>query len=312
MTAYTHVDVVSDTDDWLEERRNSIGASEVAAVMGLSPWQTPLDIYKAKQGVDSGFDPILAFIGHESEAIVAKWIEQHSGLGLTLEPAGFMARSVEFPFLHASFDRVQADPFLTVQIKTAHQYSGHKWDEGIPTDIRIQVQAEMLVAGTSRALVVVWIGGREFRPFWEAFDAKFAHEHMIPALVEFWQNVQDGVPPLPRTLAEVNTVWPSEIREVEATDDVFDLIGQRALALSDADELTKQADELKLQIAQFMDTADTITRAGRKVLTFKTQKGRSSFDAALFKVEHPELAAQYTKQGSDYRVMRTMKGALDE
>ncbi len=173
------VDVVSDTPEWLEERRNSLGASEVAAVMGMSPWSTPLEIYKSKLGFDTPFNEDLAWIGHRSESLVADWITERSGLGLKLEPHGFMARHHSLP-LHASFDRVQLEPFLTVQIKTAHQYSGHKWDEGIPTDIRVQVQAEMLVAGTKSALVVVLIGGREFRPFWETFDQVFAYEHMLP------------------------------------------------------------------------------------------------------------------------------------
>lgn len=305
------VDVVSDTPEWLEERRNSVGASEVAAVMGLSPWQTPLDIYKSKMGADSDFNEDLAWVGHRSEAIVADWIMERSGLGLKLEPAGFMARHEVLP-IHASFDRVQTDPFLTVQIKTAHQYSGHKWDEGIPTDIRVQVQAEMFVAGTLKALVVVWIGGREFRPFWELRDDAFITEHMIPAVESFWVNVQREVAPLPRSLAEINDVWPSESAEIEATEDVFDLLGQRAVLLADVKDAEEEAEALKMQIALFMQTADTLTWKGKRVLTFKTQRGRQTFNAAEFKEAHPDLAAQFTRQGADFKVMRTMKGALDD
>ena len=114
---------------------------------------------------------------------------------VTLQP-GFMARSVEHPYLHASFDRVSTAPFLTWQFKTAHHYTGCHWDEGIPTDIRVQVQAEMAVAGTSRAAVVVWIGGREFRLFWEPRDDRFIDEHLIPTVRDFWDtNVRAQVPP---------------------------------------------------------------------------------------------------------------------
>lgn len=309
---YTIVDVQPDTDAWLEERRASIGASEIAAVMGLSPWQTALDVYKSKHGAGNTFDPVLSMIGHESEVIIHKWVAEFSGIGLSLEPSGFMARSVEFPFIHATFDRYQADPFITCQFKTAHQYTSHKWDEGIPTDIRIQVQAEMLVARTLKALVVVWIGGREFRYFWEQFDHEFVHEHMIPTVAKFWDDFQNDIPPLPMSLGEVNEVWPSEDKSVEADAELFDKIGQRALLLSDIQEMEKEADELKLHIANFMQEADTLTFGGKKVLTFKTQKGRSSFDKTRFESEHPDLAAAYTTQGANFRVMRTMKGALSE
>ncbi|HIF05968.1 MAG TPA: hypothetical protein EYQ64_03175, partial [Gemmatimonadetes bacterium] len=106
MTPFVKVEVTPDTPAWEQERRNSVGASEVAAVMGLSAYGvTPLDVYKHKLGVDRHFDPILAWVGHQSEPIMEAWLREFSGLDLNIRP-GFMARSVEHPYLHASFDRV--------------------------------------------------------------------------------------------------------------------------------------------------------------------------------------------------------------
>jgi putative phage-type endonuclease len=306
MSAFVPVSVVSDTPEWLEERRRSVGASEVAAVMGLSRFSTALSIYKSKHGVDSDFDPLLGWIGHRSEPLIADWVTEWSGIDVKLE-SGFMARSVDVPCLHASFDRVSHDPFLTWQFKTAHQFAGHHWDEGIPTDIRVQVQAEMLVAGTQRAAVVVWIGGREFRLFWEPRDEKFIREQMIPAVTEFWAGVEAGVPPAPSTLAEVNAEWPSDAEPVEASDVAMEAVERRVVLLSDIQAQQEEADALKLVIARYMGTADTLTFRGRRVLTFKTQKGRMSFDRAALEQDHPDVVAAYTKQGADFRVMRTIK-----
>lgn len=308
MTAFTRADVTPDSDEWLQERRQSVGASEVAAIMGLSPYQTALDIYKAKQGIDTGFDPVLAFIGHESEHIIHKWVEQYSGVNVRLEPA-FMARSTEFPFLHASFDRVSSDPFVTWQFKTAHQYAGHHWDEGIPTDIRVQVQAEMLVAGTQRAAVVVWIGGREFRLFWESRDDRFINDHMIPALTAFWGNLEQGIAPKPSTPGELAEAWPDDAAEMEAPEVALEWIEKRAFLLASAKEMTEEADQIKQAIGEYMldKGVDTFTHGGKKLLTYKKQKGRASFDAAALKRDRPELVAEYTKQGADFLVMRTYK-----
>lgn len=305
---FTRIDVVPDTDEWLAERRKSVGASEVAAVMGLSPYSTALDVYKSKHGVDRDFDPLLSFIGHESEHIISRWVHQFSGVPVVLEDA-FMARSTEYPFLHASFDRVSHDPFTTWQMKTAHQYTGHKWDEGIPTDIRVQVQAEMLVAGTQRAAVVVWIGGREFRLFWEPRDDRFINDHMIPALTEFWENLQNGVPPKPSTPGELAEAWPDESAEMEAPEVALEWIEKRAFLLASAKEMTEEADQIKQAIGEYMldKGVDTFTHQGRKLLTYKKQKGRASFDAAALKRDRPELVAEYTKQGADFLVMRTYK-----
>jgi putative phage-type endonuclease len=305
---YQIVDVHPDTEAWLAERRKSIGASEVAAIMGMSPFNTALDVYKSKSGIDKEFDPLLSFVGHASEPIMHEWVERYSGVPVKLEPA-FMARSVEFPFLHASFDRVSHDPFVTWQMKTAHQWTSHKWDEGIPTDIRVQVQAEMLVAGTQKAAVVVWIGGREFRLFWEPRDDRFIEGHMIPALTEFWAGVCDGVPPAPSTVAELAEVWPDDAGQMEAPEVALEWIEKRAFLLASAKEADDEAKQITQAIGGFMLDAkvDTLTLNGQKLLTYKKQKGRMSFDTAALKKDRPDLVAEYTKQGADFMVMRTVK-----
>lgn len=307
MTAFTIVNVVPDTPHWEAERRCSVGASEVAAVMGLSKWDTPLGVYKAKHGIDRAFDPILSFIGHESEAIIHKWVELHSGLTVALEPA-FMARSVSHPFLHASFDRVSKAPFTTWQFKTAHQYAGHHWDEGIPTDIRVQVQAEMFVAGTMRAAVVVWIGGREFRLFWEPRDDRFITEHMLPAVEEFWARVQAGTPPEPSTLAEIPEVYPTAPgTEVELSESAFEVLERITVLNSDIKAQEEERDALKVALAGFVEGAETLTFEGRPVATWKQQAGRASFDKRTFEDDHPDLAAAYTQQGAPFKVLRRLK-----
>ena len=261
MSAFTRVDVVPDTPAWEQERRGSIGASEVAAIMGMSPYATALDIYKAKNGVDRHFDPQLAFYGHESEAIIHKWVEQFSGIDVRLDP-GFMARSTERPHIHASFDRVSRGPFTTWQFKTSSAYAGHVWDEGVPADIRVQVNAEMYVAGTQRSAVVVWIGGRDMRVFWEPRDNRFINKHMLPALDAFWEGVQGGNPPEPSTIGELAEAWPSESREAEVPEFAVEALEKRAFLLASVKEMTEEADQIKLAVGQWMqqEGVDTLTR----------------------------------------------------
>ena len=303
MSAFIRVDVTPDTPAWAEERRLSVGASEVAAIMGLSPYDTALDVYLHKQGVDKHFDPVLSYSGHASENVVEGWIREFSGLNINPLP-GFMARSTEWPFLHASFDRVTEGPFLTIQIKTAAQYAGHHWDEGIPTSIRVQVQTEMAVAGTPRALVVVWIGGREYRTYWEARDERFILEHLIPTVQQFWDgNVRAGVPPLPSTLAEVNAI-ETVVSELELSGEAFDILERITVLNSDIQTQSAERDALKVALGQYVGAADTLTFEGRKVATWKSQKGRMGFDKAGFAAEHPDLLAEFTVQGAPFRVLR--------
>lgn len=302
---YERVPVVSDTPEWAEERRKSVGASEVPAVMGLSPYGSSLQVYKHKHGVDSEFDPVLAYSGHASEAVMEGWLREFSGLHLDIHP-GFMARSTEWPFLHASFDRVVENPFLTIQMKTAHYHAGHHWDEGVPTDVRVQVQAELAVAGTRRALIVVWIGGRDYRLFWEDRDDRFINEQMIPALEAFWHRVITHDPPPVSTIAEVNEITTEE-RPVDLSDTAFETLERITVLNSDIKAQEEERDALKVILAQYVGTADTLTFAGQKVATWKQQKGRVGFDKEGFGLDHPHLLAKYTRIGAPFRVLRATK-----
>lgn len=306
--SFTVVDVQPDTPEWLEVRRGSVGASEVAAVMGLSDWETPLDVYKSKLGVDRQFDEVLGFIGHESERIIQGWMERFSGLNVKLRP-GVMATSTEFPHLHATFDRLSDDPFTVWQFKTAHQYMSHHWDEGIPDAYRVQGQAEMAIAGTQREAFVVYIGGREFRIFWETRDERFIRDKMMPTLEAFWACVESRTPPAPSTRGELAELWPDAAVSMEATDELAQRIEQRAFLLASAKEAQEDADKIQLELGKFMleQQVDTFTRHGRKVLTYKPQKGRASLDRKSLEADHPGLVAQYMTQGAPFMVMRTYK-----
>lgn len=302
---YELVLVTPDTPEWEQERRNSIGASEMPGVLNMSPYSTPLDVWKHKNGIDREFDPLLSFIGHESEAIIEKWVHRFSAARARLAP-GFMARSDEHPFIHASFDRVSYEPFITWQFKTAHHYTGHHWDEGIPTDIRVQVQTEMLVAGTQRAVVVVWIGGREFRLFWEDRDERFIREHLIPAAADLWDRVERHDPPPVSTIAEVNAIT-TEDRPTELSEAAFETLERITVLNSDIKAQEQERDALKVVLAQYVGAADTLTRDGRKVATWKQQKGRVGFDKEGFGLDYPHLLAKYTRMGQPFRVLRATK-----
>lgn len=302
--SYTVVDVVPDTDEWLQERRSSVGASEVAAVMGLSQWATPLDVYKSKHGFDKPFDPLISLVGHEDERTMSRWLAELSGLSPTLEP-GFMARSAEYPFIHATPDRMWDG--IPVQLKTAHEYTSHKWDEGIPTEYRVQVQTEMLVTGAPRALLVVRIGSRDFRAIWEPRDDRFINEHLIPTVTEFWGRVEAHEPPPPSTVAEIAEAYPSEAIEVELSDEAFDVLERITVLNSDIQAQEAERDALKVALAQYVETADTLFHGGQKVATWKSQKGRAGFDQKRFREDHPELAAEYVTQGAPFKVLRAVK-----
>ena len=127
-------------------------------------------------------------------------------------------------------------------------------------------------------------------------------------LVVFPEYSSYFVDPMDETLAENAERFPTEPgKEIEASEMAMEAVDRRSVLLSDMQAMKAEADALQLVIANYMEDADTLTYEGRRVLTYKTQAGRASFDAKRFKADHPDLAATYTKQGAPFKVMRTIK-----
>jgi putative phage-type endonuclease len=301
-----------DSAKWHEVRTASLGASEVAAVLGLSEWQTPLSVYMTKMGVRNQIPENLSYFGHKLEPVIAQWIrDKHPEVGEVSD--GFSARSVEFPWLTSTPDRLTFDPVtggpVPIELKTSSAFSREKWADGVPLVYQVQVQTQMLVIGAAYAWLAVLHGGNEPELFRVDRDNQFIDEHLIPKTRAFWfDHVVAQVPPEPTTLGEVAEVYPSESRAIVGSELVIEAAEQRAVILSDMAALKEQADAFTLAIAQYMGTADTLTRPdGSPVLTYKTQAGRRSVSVAALEKAHPDIAAQLVQEGEPFKVMRMAK-----
>jgi len=206
VTTYMVVPVTPDTPEWEAERRNSIGASDVPNILNLpGAYGTPLEVYHSKIGIDRPFDQDRADIGHWLETVMQWWIEKrHPEVG-PITP-GFMARSIPYPHIHATFDRMAGD--IPVQMKSMHYFMKSDWNGGAPLHVQAQVQTEIAVAGSVGAWLVAFIGGVEFRLIWIERDPGFM-ARALPRLERFWLMVQDRTPPEPVYSAEATELWPT-------------------------------------------------------------------------------------------------------
>lgn len=297
---YEIVDVIPDTPEWKEERRKSLGASEVPAVLGLSPWDddTALAVYESKLGVDRDFDPELAFIGHALEPVMEDWLKKFRPLDVPATRPGFMARSVEHPWLHASFDRVadHAGVLAPVQMKTAHAWA-REWKDGAPLGVQAQVQAEIAVLDAPHGWALGFVGGRQFHLHRIERDQEWIDDYLIPITRTFWHDhVLAKRPPEIRSAGEHARAWTTAPgKAVELTDTLAEALDRRDVLLSDARELERQAktlrdeaDATQVAVLNYAEDAQFITRAGTPRYQI-TPRSRRNASVALIEEKHPEL-----------------------
>ena len=92
-------------EDWLAERRKSIGGSDAAAVCGLSKWESPYSVWANKRGLTPEKEQTEAMRqGRDLEGYVAERFCEGTGLKVRRENAILI--NPKYPFAHANVDRM--------------------------------------------------------------------------------------------------------------------------------------------------------------------------------------------------------------
>ena len=156
------------TTEQLEDRKSGIGGSDVASIMGLSPWKDANAVYLEKRGEiepdDIGGKEFVHF-GNVLEQVVAD--EYTRRTGEKLQKRNEMLRHPKYEFLLANIDRKIGGRPAVFEAKTADKWSRGKWGEDgsdeIPDYYRVQVEHYFNVTGYDEGVLAVLIGGNEFR-----------------------------------------------------------------------------------------------------------------------------------------------------
>lgn len=296
--------VLNDRAQWLADRQKGIGGSDVAPLLGLSPWRTPLDVYLDKRGeLPEQDDNDAMFWGRALEPVIRQTYADRTGREVRV-PAGILTHP-QHGFMLATVDGLTRDGRV-FEAKTARTDRG--WGEPgtdeVPDAYALQVQHYLAVTGYAIADIAVLIGGSDFRLYHVEADASLQAD-LIAAEAAFWQRVLEGRPPEPVTYAEAVQRYGRSahaghvVADAEAIAAWQELVAVRA-TLKAAGE---REDALKAVLMRALgDAGDTLTdQEGKPLVTWKLAKAADRFDTAAFKSAHPDLAAAFTVAGEPSR-----------
>lgn len=283
-------------DQWVESRRKGIGGSDVAAVLGLSKYKTPLDIYYQKiDGVRQPENQAM-FAGKLLEPVVAEWYAKDSGR--TVVRDNKIRIHKDFDFLIANLDRVilpqNGEGRGILEIKTAGVYAAKYWQEEPPVEYVCQIQHYFDVTGYTWGEFAVLIGGQEFKRYPIERDDEFIRLKN-ERLTAFWyDHIEKQVPPEPSTPEEVEQLYPvSAGKVIEARPETYQVYAE----LKEKRELLKQleteVEEREKQIKMALRDAEVLASNGVPLITWKQSKSSISFDSKRFQVENAEIASKY-------------------
>lgn len=276
------------------DRTKGIGGSDAAAALGMSPWKTPYQLWLEKRGEgEQEIDTEFGYWGNALEAPILNRFERDAPAEVLCRQQLFV--SPEHPFMFCHVDGIAGDDL--VQAKT---YIGSPWDE-VPDQYQIQVQHEMICTGAKLCHMPVLFSYNTYKCYTIEADPKL-QALIIEGERRFWELVQSNTPPEPVNLPDTRHRFRAAVSaEVEATDD----IAMKVASIKTVKERIKafKAEESLLlkEVMSYMRENDVLTYDGAVLATWKQAKGATLFDAEAFQAAHPDLAAEFTKQGEPTR-----------
>ncbi|MDT3497178.1 YqaJ viral recombinase family protein [Bacillus toyonensis] len=183
-------------EEWLEIRKRGIGGSDLAAVLKLSDWNSPMSIYLDKIGeLKEKPQSEYAYWGDALEEVVAQEFMKRTGLKVRRKNQ--MLRSKKHPFMMANIDREVIGCKEGLECKTTSEYKRSEWKgDNVPPQYILQCQHYMSVTGYKKWHIAVLIGGNTF-----AFKTIERDEDIIKMAIEkcgvFWSSfVAKRIPPV--------------------------------------------------------------------------------------------------------------------
>jgi predicted phage-related endonuclease len=296
--------------DWLlarwkdEQGRCVFGASDVPALMGVSPYKSRAALFadKTNEPVEQPSNAVFDRGNDLEPALIARASKQ---LGTKIITPEVIYRDGR---LSISLDGVddEQSPTVVVEAKTTTRYSIYESSD-LPAEWLWQGWAQQAVLEVPVWFVVL---DRDLRiSCVELPDNPLAIDTLLTETDVFGGWVDNNTPPMDEinnfSADDIARIWRVEPTTVELDATVLDWVAQ----LEEARALSKQASELETKakdaIAQMMLGNEIGLVDGQQIVSWKQQAGKESFDAARLKQEHPEMVQEYTKQGNPYRVMRT-------
>ncbi len=295
--------------DEQHDRRRYIGGSDIAAVLGISPWKTPLQLWEAKttpalpQDSASG----VKRRGQRWESVVAEMLVEHlRDAGHAVEIVATNRRYVDpaRDYLAAEIDfelRLDGEDEITnVELKTVHPFKAYEWGEAGTDEIPPWYQAQGMhglgVTGRQRCLVAPLFGAEEIRAYPLLRDDVII-AGMRDRCAAFWQLVTLGVRPDPLTLSDLDRLYQGDAQAPALIAD--DELHQQWLRLRAIKAEIKarelEADAIEFTIKRAMGDAVELITDSRVAATWKPHE-TARFDLDTFKADNAKLARQYTRK----------------
>lgn len=230
--------------EWYSYRKNKIGASEVSAILGTSPWMSAYELWLLKTGRAKDKPTSYAMqAGIDAELTIKSLFEQSYP-----HMKDLTSPTLEYklwPTLIASLDGFNEKERIVVEFKkpSALIHKGALAGK-IPDYYIAQIQTQMLVSESKLGFFCTYDGGHSLGVCQVSADNVFQAK-ILEACQKFWLCVEGDIPP-PKPEG-----WPEPLFETDILKDLFAKYSAKTEQLELLeDEIEAIKDQIKKRIPQ--------------------------------------------------------------
>lgn len=293
-------------EEWLEERKKSLGGSDVGAILGMNEYSSPYTVWAEKTGKLPPFEGNeWTKLGNDLEGYVAQRFCEASGLKVVNDNTTW--RNDKYPHLHANIDRRVVGMKAGVECKLTSEFNAKKYKNGeFPDRFYAQCVEYLCVTELERWFLAVLIYGKGIKiyqmtripndevPEWcesSVYVDDGEIEAMVKATADFWEYVKSGEAPLAdgsaSTSETLRTIYPESNGDTVSLMAFADELNQyKHLAALESD-YKKLKDECANRIKAYMGEASKGETDKFKVTW--TSSVRNTFDHKAFAKDNPGL-----------------------
>ena len=288
------------------DRDKYIGGSDAGTILGLNPWKSPYTLWCEKTGLltpEDISDKEAVWWGNYDEEGVARRFTEKTNLEVQRSNKSYYLN--EYPFLIGHIDRKLVGIKAGLECKTTSAFNKTDYENGeIPSTHYAQCQHYMLVTGWDKWYIATKRDNREFHWALVNRDDEYI-QILLEKELEFWDRVQNRVPPIidgsestSETVRTLNGI--TEDTEYDPPKTIDSNIEESIEIVNSIDEQIKVLEQSKKaytnSIINWMGNS-TYASSNDWAIDYKPIKGRTTFNSAQFKKDHPDIYQNYMKQG---------------
>ena len=315
--------------DFTVDRSKYIGGSDIGAILGLSRYRTPLQVWMEKTGKDTKkSDSLPMRFGSFAEEFVASEYSRATGFELIHDESIYIHPSHSFMSAHidrfvllrsdlsnagkrtsdtkctnaTSINDNKINPNLFSRIlecKTANPFATNEWGEAgtdhVPMSYLCQCIWYMAITGIDKTDLAVLFGNSDFRVYEITRDLEL-EELVIQKAEDFWhQYVLKDIPPPTNNEQDCQILFNKgdSTKTIQGSHETLGLTKRLHFLNSEIAAYEKEISGIKQVIMNQMGEAEILAFGDEVLATWKSPKPSNRLDAKKLELEHPALCANF-------------------